>query len=316
MHELTEFPLPTTNARPLGITIDRLGNIWFTTGSLLLGGPAGPIEESVELIGRLNSDFEIKEFPVPTPPSQPLSITLGPDGNLWFTEPEGNAIGRITPAGVITEIPLLSPAARPGFIASGADGNLWFTQLLTARGLDSSAQVARITPAGAIDEFDVEGSAYSLGHHRRPGRKHVVQRRGAHRPRRDSMGRDHLPRARSSNRHHRRPGRGTVVHQQRRTTRSAASPLPENSACDPNGGPAASPLLITRGPEDNLWFTDLTGGIWRINQAGTVDRILGTETIRRTRPHRRARRWDLVHTAGGAQDRPAGRAGLRVPSFG
>jgi streptogramin lyase len=30
------------------------------------------------------------------PDSQPLGITNGPGGNLWFTEDKGNQIGRIT----------------------------------------------------------------------------------------------------------------------------------------------------------------------------------------------------------------------------
>ena len=28
----------------------------------------------------------IRAFPIPTPISQPISITFGPDGNFWFTE--------------------------------------------------------------------------------------------------------------------------------------------------------------------------------------------------------------------------------------
>jgi len=39
----------------------------------------------------------ITEFPVPTADSGPWAITAGPDGNLWFTEYDGNKIGRITP---------------------------------------------------------------------------------------------------------------------------------------------------------------------------------------------------------------------------
>lgn len=33
----------------------------------------------------------------------PYGITAGPDGNLWFTEEQGNRIGKITPGGVVTE---------------------------------------------------------------------------------------------------------------------------------------------------------------------------------------------------------------------
>ena len=35
--------------------------------------------------------------------TQPDGITTGPDGNLWFTEYNGDRIGRITPPGEVTE---------------------------------------------------------------------------------------------------------------------------------------------------------------------------------------------------------------------
>jgi streptogramin lyase len=38
----------------------------------------------------------ITEFTIPTELSGPASITVGPDGALWFTENEANKIGRIT----------------------------------------------------------------------------------------------------------------------------------------------------------------------------------------------------------------------------
>jgi hypothetical protein len=77
----------------------------------------------------------------------PVGITPGPDGNLWFTELDGNAIGRITPQGVVTEFSTgLSPGAGPGDITRGPDGNLWFTETAGER-------IGRITPQGAITEF-------------------------------------------------------------------------------------------------------------------------------------------------------------------
>src|SRR5215467_11039189 len=45
----------------------------------------------------------ITEFSIPTAKSIPFGITVGPDGNLWFTESNANRIGRISPAGTITE---------------------------------------------------------------------------------------------------------------------------------------------------------------------------------------------------------------------
>src|SRR4249920_2647746 len=71
--------------------------------------------------------------------AQPLEIARGPDGNLWFTEIEGNRIGRITPLGVVTEFSAgMSAGALPIGIAAGPDGNLWFTELV--------GRIGRITP--------------------------------------------------------------------------------------------------------------------------------------------------------------------------
>ena len=61
--------------------------------------------------------------------SRPVSIAAGPDGDVWFTEAEGDKIGRITPAGTITEYSLPTANSCPGGIAAGPDGNLWFTEI-------------------------------------------------------------------------------------------------------------------------------------------------------------------------------------------
>ena len=46
------------------------------------------------------------------PGQRPDGIAAGPDGNLWFTEDDGDRIGRITPAGVVTEFSAgITPAA-------------------------------------------------------------------------------------------------------------------------------------------------------------------------------------------------------------
>lgn len=91
----------------------------------------------------------IKEFRLPAS-SDPLGITPGPDGNLWFTDGGTPiAIGRITPAGVIKEFKHgFTSTAKPGDITVGPDGNLWFT----AAGSPPNA-IGRVTPKGVIKEF-------------------------------------------------------------------------------------------------------------------------------------------------------------------
>jgi streptogramin lyase len=87
--------------------------------------------------------------------SQPIGITTGPDGNIWFTQAGRTvptaampAVGRIDPAtGVVTEFTAgLSTGSAPTGITVGSDGNLWIAE--RTRG-----SVARVTPAGAIEEL-------------------------------------------------------------------------------------------------------------------------------------------------------------------
>ncbi len=97
-------------------------------------------------IGRMTVDGAIARFPLPKPDSRPFDITVGPDGNLWFTETRGNRIGRITPAGAITEFRLPAPPRTPFSIVAGPDGALWFTE---------DAAIGRLSMTGAYTEFPV-----------------------------------------------------------------------------------------------------------------------------------------------------------------
>jgi streptogramin lyase len=76
----------------------------------------------------------ITEFPLPLGSGDPIGITTGPDGNLWFTAMSGNAIGRITTAGSLTALFHLPRTCQNRFgcqplgISAGHDGNLWFVE--------------------------------------------------------------------------------------------------------------------------------------------------------------------------------------------
>lgn len=106
----------------------------------------------------------ITEFPLPTANSSLAGITLGPDGNLWFTEDCTNTssgcikgkIGRITPDGTVTEFPLPVPSSEPGSIITGPDGNLWFNE-------SANDSIGRITTTGQLTEFPLPNPNNSLG---------------------------------------------------------------------------------------------------------------------------------------------------------
>ena len=117
-------------------------------------GPDGALsfgESSGNKIGRLGADGRLTEFPLPTPDSNPIGITAGPDGALWLDRRQAGQVGRgITTEGAITEFPLPDATGVPNQIVAGPDGALWFTQLQADR-------VGRLTPGGVLTEYPVPG---------------------------------------------------------------------------------------------------------------------------------------------------------------
>jgi streptogramin lyase len=87
--------------------------------------------------------------------SQPFAITMGEDGNFWFTLSNSSKVARITPRGVISyfRTPSLS---NPAFITPGPDGNIWF-------GEGSTGKIASVTPDGVITEFQFSFFGVSVG---------------------------------------------------------------------------------------------------------------------------------------------------------
>jgi virginiamycin B lyase len=93
----------------------------------------------------------IAEFPLATPNSNPLTITQGSDGALWFVESAAKKFGRIDVQGNVTEYPLPSAGTSLGEIAAGPDGALWFTEPFAG----SKGKIARITTDGVLTEYTV-----------------------------------------------------------------------------------------------------------------------------------------------------------------
>ena len=81
---LADYPVPTPDSGPAGITRGPDGNFWFT-------------EIKAHKIGRITREGVITEFPTPTPNSAPYEIIAGPEGSVWFTENAAGKIGRYRP---------------------------------------------------------------------------------------------------------------------------------------------------------------------------------------------------------------------------
>ena len=205
---ITEFPIPTANTDPVGITAGPDGNLWFT-------------EFSVGKIGRITTSGTVTEFPAA---GNPQFITVGSDGNLWFPEQTTFKIGRMTTAGGFTDFPIITPGGLVG-IAAGSDGNLWFTEAI--------GKIGRITTAGVVTEFPVPSGGTPIQIAAGPDGNLWFTN-------------------------------FTTGQVSRITTAGVITEFPTNVV-------DSSPQGITAGPDGNIWFTD-TGAvqIGRITMTGHV----------------------------------------------
>jgi virginiamycin B lyase len=173
---VSEFPVPTANSGPAGITLGPDGALWFTescgdnVGRITTGGaitetavpsaagepygittgPGGTLwfaEDAGDRLGWLAAGGGISEQVIPTANGGPSTITLGPDGALWFTEGSGNKIGRDA-GGALSETTIPTAGSQPVGITAGPDGALWFTEL-------NGDKIGRITTGGSITEFAI-----------------------------------------------------------------------------------------------------------------------------------------------------------------
>ena len=54
-------------------------------------------------------------------------MVAGPDGAIWYTDSNNDAIGRMTTSGTYVEYPV-TPGSAPSGITVGPDGNIWFME--------------------------------------------------------------------------------------------------------------------------------------------------------------------------------------------
>jgi streptogramin lyase len=136
---VTEAPIPTAGATPIGIAAGPDGNMWF-------------VESAGNKVARVvPATMSITEFPIPTAGSRPIDVTRGPNGNpnMWFDEFAGNRIASIVPStGVISEFTIPTASSGPTGLTADPTGDLWFGEF-------NASQIASITTAGFITEYPI-----------------------------------------------------------------------------------------------------------------------------------------------------------------
>jgi streptogramin lyase len=123
------------------------------TGLCLSATLVASASASASLVG------EVTEFSTGiTVESLPSKITVGPEGDLWFTERnnnlKGSKVARMTPTGEVTEFPVLA-FSEPQGITLGPEGKLWFAEVNNPECTsECHSKVGRIDPTThAVEEF-------------------------------------------------------------------------------------------------------------------------------------------------------------------
>ena len=223
-------PFARTSPRD-GLKRRRIGSrVEILESRQLLSGAVSEIPLTMTLSGQYNGA---------TPANGPL--TLGPDGNFWFTE-GFNTIARVTPSGTLAEFsfPSTHIASILGTPVNGPDGALWFTEGRSSAGVAYGA-IARVSTSGVLTEYPLPAGtspgSLTLG---ADGNLWFPEYRGS-----NSSGTLNPPGvARIS------PS-GVITE----------FPLPSGSG---NIGP------LTLAADGDLWFTELPGLIGRVTPSGNV----------------------------------------------
>jgi len=113
--DFSEVLQPLIGVGAISIVSGKDGNLWYG-----MAGSLGSINATTHLIN---------EYPTPTDdPFGVLRLTIGSDGNVWFTDYSGHIGTFNVTSHAFGEISLPNAQASPEHITTGPDGNIWFTE--------------------------------------------------------------------------------------------------------------------------------------------------------------------------------------------
>ena len=97
------------------------------TNEDLVDAAAG-LDGSRDRQGIVRLDEDPAEFRAAIAETVPQRLQLDSDGNVWFSERQGNKMGRLDPkTGTFKEFPLPGPEASPYAVGIDRDGMIWYS---------------------------------------------------------------------------------------------------------------------------------------------------------------------------------------------
>jgi len=168
-----------SNEMPQGVAPGPDGSMWFTQGCgglavldahgkvsqyvidgipaespAIVRAPDGALwfsEDGTARIGRIDSSGSLTIYNGLMYEQKyndlPYAVTVGRDGNLWWTASMSNAIWAMDLKGhVVHRFTIPTPASQPWGITAASDGSLWFTE-------NAGNKVGRVTTTGVFSEY-------------------------------------------------------------------------------------------------------------------------------------------------------------------
>ncbi|MDX6624819.1 MAG: virginiamycin lyase [Solirubrobacterales bacterium] len=129
-----------------GIVAGPGGSLWFV----------GYRASGEDVLGRVDSEGELSEFPLGPASGLSGAIAAAPDGSFWFTETGAGRLGRVHPGGAIEQLTPPSAASEPGAIVAGPGNTIWFVE-------EAADRVGRVGAGGGVDEFRLTPGARPTG---------------------------------------------------------------------------------------------------------------------------------------------------------
>lgn len=119
----------STSAMPWGITLDPVhGYVWVAEpGCEPLPKCTSPSPGTIGQYAYSDGSF-IQDFPVPADFTGPLFLAVTDNGNLYFTQPNSDAIGMLDPVKDSWKQWHTQKGATPYDLLLDSNGNLWFTE--------------------------------------------------------------------------------------------------------------------------------------------------------------------------------------------
>jgi copper transport protein len=142
----TAYDIPTAGSTPVGISVDRQGNVWFAEAA----GGIGKVDPATGRITEYAPPSERNALDEPT--------AVFPDprtSTIYISEHGGHTITAFNPMlGIFREYPSLNEGGLPFGMAMDSYGNLWYAQ----HEVDRVAVIDPRTGAGAEAKVPITGS--------------------------------------------------------------------------------------------------------------------------------------------------------------